>query len=181
MRIGVERMIDHILRMEGGYVNHPADRGGSTKFGVTQKTLSEWRGHWVTEQDVKGLQESEARDIYYHKYFERPKLHLLPEQVQQFVFDCSINHGPSRAVKFIQKVCTEAGIAYLKVDGINGPNTRGAAEKAQGEMGDYFQNALVEERIRFFKAIVKNDSSQKAFLEGWLNRANSFRVLYPEC
>ena len=33
----VDQMIDDILRREGGYVNHPADKGGPTKYGITLK------------------------------------------------------------------------------------------------------------------------------------------------
>ena len=32
-----------ILRWEGGYVNHPADPGGATNKGVTQKVYDDWR------------------------------------------------------------------------------------------------------------------------------------------
>lgn len=40
----VDEMIDAIIRREGGYVNHPADRGGPTRYGITMATLSEELG-----------------------------------------------------------------------------------------------------------------------------------------
>ena len=39
----IEQILDDILRREGGYVNHPADRGGPTNFGITAQTLGNWR------------------------------------------------------------------------------------------------------------------------------------------
>ena len=32
-----------ILRWEGGFVDHPADRGGATNKGVTQRVYDAWR------------------------------------------------------------------------------------------------------------------------------------------
>ena len=29
-------LIDELIEREGGYVNHPADRGGPTRFGITE-------------------------------------------------------------------------------------------------------------------------------------------------
>ena len=60
----VETMIDEILVKEGGYVNHPADRGGPTNFGITQKTLSRYLEVAVTAEMVKALDVETARDIY---------------------------------------------------------------------------------------------------------------------
>ena len=31
-----ERLIDDLIEREGGFVNHPADRGGATCFGITE-------------------------------------------------------------------------------------------------------------------------------------------------
>jgi lysozyme family protein len=36
--------LDHVLRQEGGYADHPADPGGATKMGINRKTLARWRG-----------------------------------------------------------------------------------------------------------------------------------------
>ena len=36
----LEKMIDLIIEAEGGYVNDPNDRGGATKYGITQATLN---------------------------------------------------------------------------------------------------------------------------------------------
>lgn len=49
----VEEIIEGIIHKEGGYVNHPNDRGGPTKYGVTQKTLSRYYGYQASIEDVK--------------------------------------------------------------------------------------------------------------------------------
>ena len=34
----VAGMIDRLIEREGGYVNHPRDPGGETKYGITKRT-----------------------------------------------------------------------------------------------------------------------------------------------
>ncbi|MEX0307413.1 MAG: glycosyl hydrolase 108 family protein [Ruegeria sp.] len=36
--------LKHILKWEGGYVDHPKDPGGATNHGITHKTLASFRG-----------------------------------------------------------------------------------------------------------------------------------------
>jgi hypothetical protein len=41
---------------------------------------------------------------------------------------------------------------------------------------DAINNEMVDFRRDFYHKIVKNNSSQKVFINGWLNRAEKFRI-----
>ena len=172
----IEKMIDEVLKKEGGYVNHRSDRGGPTNFGITQKTLSNWYGKEATVFDVVNLKIETSKAIYRQNYYYIPLINELPLEIQPVIFDSAINHGPKRAIKFIQLVINKAGFDQTSVDGIIGPQTRLSSFKAISEMQNYLINAIVDERINFYKRIVINDKTQKVFLKGWLRRAESFRM-----
>jgi len=158
--------IDIILEHEGGFVNNSVDRGGPTNFGITQDTLSQWRGYAVSVNEVRDMTEEEARSIYSQKYLTGPKIDKLPWPNPGIkVFDIGVNSGPRRAIKMLQKILNQAGFPSGHPDGVIGPKTISACEKAQAEMGNYLQNALVEERIKFYLAIVSGNPSQKVFVE----------------
>ena len=172
----VEEIIKGIIHREGGYINHPNDRGGPTKYGITQRTLSRYYGYNASIEDVKNLDKSVAYDIYERDYYRAPGIDKIPEQLQSIVTDASVLYGPRRAIKFLQNIVNEAAFGPIAVDGALGPNTKKTANIAYEEMGPYFVNAYVEERIMFCERIVANNPSQAVFLKGWTNRANKFRV-----
>lgn len=168
--------IDIILNHEGGFVNHPADKGGPTKFGVTQKTYSAYLGRPASLQEVKDMDVETAREIFEINYLTGPRIHLIPNPLMTMVLDMSINHGPRNALKMVQRVVNAAGFGPITVDGRLGPKTRAALNATISAMGNMFQNALVEERIRYYHQKVIEDPTQEVFLKGWTNRANSFRL-----
>ena len=171
----VDEMIDEILRREGGFVDDPADRGGATKYGITIGTLSRYIGRAALKSEVKDLSEDVARDIYERNYYDGPRINRLPQAIQPFIFDCAVNHGPRRAIKFVQSVVNQAGYdPKLDEDGAMGPNSSKGAQWAQTQMGDLFLQALLEERRNFYRVIVQADSSQARFLRGWMNRVDEF-------
>ncbi len=174
--VSVEAMIEDVIRREGGFVDHPADRGGPTRFGITQATLSQHLGHAASVAEVEQLSLGQARQIYRRDYYQAPQIDQLPEAIQPFVFDSSVNHGPRRAIRFVQQVCNLAGFGPLVVDGVCGPETLRAAHDAARAMTDWLLAALVEERRNFYQAIVRDDPSQAVFLDGWLNRLTAFDV-----
>ena len=61
-----------VIGNEGGYVNNSSDRGGPTNFGITMKTLQDYRKKSVTIDDVKCLKIEEAQAIY-KKFFWNKK------------------------------------------------------------------------------------------------------------
>ena len=50
-------MISDILRRDGGFVDHEADRGGPANLGIALKPLAEWRGAGVSRGQVEALTE----------------------------------------------------------------------------------------------------------------------------
>lgn len=176
MSISVEHIIKDIIRREGGYVNHPNDKGGPTKYGVTQKTLSNYLCREATVDEVKNITEETAYEIFERDYYEGPRINTVPEQLRPVMTDAAVLYGPRRAIKFIQQIINEAEFGPCSVDGILGPNTRKLINQAYSQMTIYMLNAYVEERIDFCRRIVDSNPSQSVFLRGWINRANEFRV-----
>ncbi|MGI9492293.1 MAG: glycoside hydrolase family 108 protein, partial [Geminicoccaceae bacterium] len=109
MSKNIESMIDDVLRREGGFVDHPADRGGPTNFGITQRTLARYLGRDVAREDVRRLSRDLAAEIYRRSYYLEPRIDAAPADIRAFLFDSAVNHGPRRAVRFLQQVCNEAG------------------------------------------------------------------------
>lgn len=159
----INATIDGILAREGGFVDDPLDRGGATNFGITAKTLGEWRslGRSATSAEVQALSMAEARAIYRANYVE-PFLFVDDPDLLDVVVDCAVNSGVGQATKFLQRAL---GVA---ADGKVGPITRSAIGAAVLSKLKY---RVARARILFIGDIVVNDPSQVRFLRGWLNRA----------
>lgn len=183
----IDAMIDDVIRREGGFVDHPADRGGPTKFGITQASLAQYCGRKVTTADVAALSRDRAKHIYRRDFYQAPRIDQLPARIQPFVFDAAVNHGPARAICLVQQICNRAGFGaprsaaggtapdgLLAVDGVCGPKTVRAAHDADWAMKEWLLAALVEERRNFYRAIVERDPGQAVFLKGWLARLREF-------
>jgi lysozyme family protein len=162
------KIIDEIIRREGGYVNHPADRGGPTNFGITFRTLGEARklGRPATAVEVRELTVAEAREIYCDMYITQPKFYMIKDTaVRDFLIDFGVNSGPVRAIKTLQ---TLLGVT---VDGVMGPQTAGAANQCNPEVLLY---KLTTRRALFLLRLIGRDKRQAAFATGWANRVDEF-------
>ena len=163
----VDEMIEDILSREGGYTNNPADRGGPTNFGVTQATLAEWRGVEVTPEDVEQMTIDEARSIYLTNYLIKPRLYNINNaELLAHVFDCAINHGPSRVIKWLQEIVGTEPTGTLDWNTTLAINNYSDPDKLYSK--------LLARRIVFYGEIVRNKPSQSVFIVGWLKRAVSF-------
>lgn len=159
-------IIEDILRREGGFVDHAADRGGPTNFGITQATLAEWRGRPASIDDVKSLTSNEAREIYREQYIVRPGfLGIENEAIRALVIDSAVNHGIKPAVKLLQNA------ARVFPDGIFGPNTKDAVNRMTSSV---LYRRLCAARVRLYGDIITGRPSQAVFAKGWANRVAEF-------
>ncbi|WP_109310403.1 glycoside hydrolase family 108 protein [Ruegeria sp. AU67] len=120
-RNNFEACLAHVLKWEGGYVDHPKDPGGATNHGITRKTLSAFLGRAVTKAEVKALTKNQAGQIYRLRYWNKVKGDELPQGLDVVALDGAVNSGPSRGAKWLQ---TALGVT---VDGVIGRGTLGAA------------------------------------------------------
>ena len=138
--VTTDQIIDDLIEREGGYVHDPADRGGPTKHGITQRALRAWRGHAVTADDVRHLTEEEARAIYHRRYVSEPGFTTLPDPLRAQVVDDGVMSGPRQAVRDLQRA-----IGCVQVDGVLGPKTR----RALARQGHRVVHArLIQERTK---------------------------------
>ena len=100
--MNVETLIEEAIDREGGYVNHPADRGGPTRYGITQRVA---RAHGYGG-DMRHFPRAEAVAIYRRIYWMRPGLERVARhapRVAAEMFDTGINMGTAIAVGFLQR------------------------------------------------------------------------------
>lgn len=160
--------LSFILRWEGGFVDHPADPGGRTNKGVTQRVYDAWRRRQgLAQRDVKLIVEPEVHAIYETGYWIPPRCDLLQSKLDLVQFDTAVNMGVGRAVRFLQQ---SLGCG---VDGNFGPGTERAVA-ACADLGDTVVR-YCNAREAFYRLIVQNKPSQAVFLKGWMNRLNSLR------
>lgn len=164
--------IDEIIEREGGFSNRPSDRGGPTKYGITLKTLAQWRKHAVTEQDVRDLTVDEARAIYEQEYLKGPHIDQIPDaELAHLVMDIGVMSGPDTAIRLLQRCLVEHAPIAVIVDGILGPQTL-AALWAIDPLS--IRTQLVVKRVVALVDLVQHDVSQLEYLEGWVRRALKF-------
>lgn len=155
--------LDEVLRHEGGFVNHPADPGGATNLGITQGTLSEWRGKSVSVDDVRNLTVAEAGEIYHARYWQPIRGDALPPGVDLAVFDGAVNSGPGRSARWLQQAL---GVAQ---DGIIGPETLAAVGRAKPA-------TLIIEICDARMAFLRSLSTWPTFGKGWTARVNEVQA-----
>lgn len=155
----IESIINDVILREGAASNDPADHGGRTQYGISEKANPQaWADGKVTE--------AEARAIYEQKYVKGPgfdKIHDLNLRAQ--LVDFGVNSGPQLAIMKLQE-CVGAD-----VDGALGPQT---LQLLDGIYAPDINNRLVSARIKMIGKIVTKNPSQLKWLNGWLNRALEF-------
>lgn len=172
----VEALIDEVIAREGGYSNHPADRGGATRWGITEAVARAhgWRG------DMRFYPRERAAAVYRRIYWTRPAFDRVADHAPRLaaeLFDTGVNVGPEIAAGFLQRALNALNrggrdYADLVVDRRIGPATVAALAtflRSRGAAGEQVLvkavDALQGER---YVRLAEQRPADEAFLYGWL-------------
>ncbi len=172
----IAHLIEDVITREGGYVDHPADTGGPTRWGITQAVA---RANGYTG-DMRALPYAQAASLYRTLYWERPGFAFVAEcapRVAAELFDTGVNMGPSIASGFLQRALNALnrnGSDYpdLQLDRSIGARTLSALGRFLALRGSNAETVLLRaiEALQGERYIdlAETRPANEAFLYGWL-------------
>lgn len=140
----LSKALPHLLAVEGGHVDDPADPGGETYAGISRRYHPSWPGWVIIDAEVKkrgqitstaalrGLIEA----FYRAQFWDRLQGDLIPYQaLADELLDQSVNLGVHRAVTHLQGALNAGNVGGSKYpdvepDGKLGPATLDAMRAA---------------------------------------------------
>lgn len=146
-------LFNRLMKHEGGYVNHPQDPGGETKWGVTKRVARKY-GY---QGSMRKLPKTTARNIAKRLYWDVIHGGELEKAIAWQVMDAAYNHGNRNAVKMLQRA------VGTKDDGVIGKFTLGAVEGM--EVNDVILRFNAE-RLEFYARL----HTFRSFGRGWTRR-----------
>ena len=191
--------VKDLLVAEGGLVDDPADRGGTTKYGISLRFLAakgafdddgdgkaefdlDFDGD-IDGADVRKLTRGDAVYLYHRCFWVPVDAEGFPRPLGEMMFDQAVNGGLAASRKLLQRsvnTCIMKAVsggrppALLKVDGAIGTATREAVLWVirNPAMGMPALVVTYRDAVRErYRSIVARFPGQQRFLRGWLARA----------
>lgn len=156
------------LEKEGVLSDHQNDRGGLTKYGITQGFL-----HSVSPNEkVTDLTKERATEIYYEYFWLKSNCHRIAPGVALFIFDYSVHSGTIKAGKDLQRVLNYEPNIDLLVDGLIGDKTIKSLNEVIKKPSGYAAvvQGLATLRGGLFVNILEKRADQEVFFRGWFRR-----------
>ncbi|MCA3254036.1 MAG: hypothetical protein INF91_00290 [Alphaproteobacteria bacterium] len=180
MRASIQAIIDGVIQREGGYVDNPHDKGGPTKYGITEAVARD-NGYMGKMSE---LPRALAFDIYVKRYVSGPgfdKLADLSPNVAAELIDTGVNMGPHWPSVFLQQALNVLNRSHrrqgpdwpeLIEDGRIGNQTINAVRRLLDLHGKEGEDVLLKtlnilQGYRYFE-IARRNPTQEEFFRGWI-------------
>jgi lysozyme family protein len=174
----LDSIIEQILGKEGGYVDHPDDRGGPTNWGITQRVA---RQHGYAGP-MRELSRDQAISIYKASYWFKPSFDQIAHvsnAIALELMDTGVNMGLAVPVMALQRWLNafNGRDPELYVDGRVGPKTIAALRKFIERRGTDGEQVLLKalncSQGHRYLEITEGRRANEAFIFGWMkNRVN---------
>ena len=174
----IESLIEDVIAREGGFSSHPADKGGPTRWGVTQ-AVARANGYGG---DMRAFPYHQAAAIYRRDYWEVPGFCFVAEmapRVAAELFDTGVNMGTGVAAGFLQRALNALNRGArdypdVAVDRFIGPKTLAALGtflRLRDGVGEtVLLKALEALQGARYIDLAETRPANEAFLYGWLAR-----------
>ena len=176
--MNIEQFLIELINREGGYVNNPADRGGATKYGITE-AVARNNGY---KGSMKDLPIDTAKSIYKKQYWISPRfdqVNLINTAVAEELLDTGVNCGVAFAKPLLQRALNllnnqgKGGWPDLEPDGVYGPATLSALKIYFSKRGKEGERVLLKvlnilQGNRYIE-ICERNPSQEQFFFGWIS------------
>lgn len=173
--------LDALIGREGGYSNHPADKGGETIWGITAAVARAF-GY---AGEMRDMPRSVAETIYTERYWSQPRFDqvaAISPAIAEELLDTGVNMGPAVAGRFLQRALNVLNqddklFPNIAVDGAIGKMTLAALRsflQARGTGGEQVLLRMLnaQQSVRYME-IAEGNKAQEAFVYGWqLNRVS---------
>lgn len=167
----VNKLVPHILKWEGGFVNDPDDLGQATCKGVCFKTYKLYRQRKKlpkpTLGDLRNISDGEFASILKEMYWDACRADEINSQsVANAIVDWAWHSGTTTAAKEIQRVLG------VKADGIIG-NITLSAINSQSPLPLF--GKIKAARVKYIERICKSRPVNQKYYRGWMNRINDLQ------
>lgn len=140
----ITELIHRLVKREGGYVDHPRDPGGRTKYGISQRSYP--------DEDIRNLTLARASDIYRRDFVEKYGISKLgSDRTAELVLDWVVHSG-TLAIRTLQRRLD------VTVDGIIGPQTIARLNEVDPQQ-------ILRWRLEFLVGLTGHP-----FIKGWVRR-----------
>lgn len=185
------RFASWILRIEGGYADDPADRGGPTYAGLTVPALvgldidGDGKADFdfdhdgdVDADDIRALRGRPDREHivagwYRTQIWERFHADTLPWATALYLADMAVHSGPGPATLALQRAlnAVAGGRGRLTEDGKWGPATAQAAMVTSSPLDvERLREWYHVERQQLFHRLCIQRPANERFFRGWTRR-----------
>ena len=172
----IEKLIEEVIGREGGFSDHPADRGGATRWGITE-AVARREGYGGA---MRHLPRWTAAAIYRRLYWTAPRFDEVASRAPALgaeLFDTGVNMGPKIAVGFLQRALNALNrgatdYADIVGDGVIGPATLTALDgflRVRGRAGErVLLKAIEAQQGERYLSLAERRPANEAFVYGWI-------------
>ncbi|HWC97240.1 MAG TPA: glycosyl hydrolase 108 family protein [Candidatus Sulfopaludibacter sp.] len=151
-----EQAVEFVLKHEGGLVVNMGDPGGTTNFGISQRSYP--------TLPIEKLTRDDAKAIYKRDYWRFDP--VKSQRIANKLLDLAVNMGPVPAAKLLQESLRYFVVGPLIVDGLLGHQTISSIDSAEEEP----LVAELKARAAVAHSIAASRPGMNQFLLGWIRR-----------